>query len=62
MRDLSGAWRCLECDFAKMRKLAVVSHIQANHIDFEGYVCGECNMRSKTILALQRHQQRFHKQ
>lgn len=62
IRDLSGAWRCLECGFAKLRKLAVVSHIQANHISFEGYTCNLCNMGSKTILALQRHQQRFHKQ
>ena len=31
-------------------------------IDFEGYICNLCNMGSKTILALQRHQQRFHKQ
>jgi len=55
-----GLWRCSECDFSKDRKLAVVSHIQANHIQFVGYFCELCNNKSKTILAYQRHMQRFH--
>ena len=61
VKDTHGQWMCTDCNFSKDRKLAVVSHIQATHIQsFEGYFCDLCNIRSKTILAYQRHLQRFH--
>ena len=54
-------WKCLDCEYEHVRKDLMLSHIQANHVDFPGYSCDICGKFSKTWVALNKHRTRNHK-
>jgi hypothetical protein len=54
-------WRCLDCDYRHRRRDLVFSHVQANHGDFPGYSCHVCGKFSRTLLALNKHRTRAHR-
>ena len=57
----SKGWKCVDCAYEHSRKDLMISHIQANHVDFPGYYCNICGKYSKTWVALQKHRTRNHK-
>jgi len=61
MLRVSKGWKCLDCDYEHIRKDLMLSHIQANHVDFPGYSCNICGKFSKTWVALNKHRTRNHK-
>jgi hypothetical protein len=55
-------WRCLDCEYRHRRRDLVFSHVQANHVtDFPGYSCAICGKFSRTLLALNKHRTRAHR-
>ena len=61
MLRVSKGWKYLDCEYEHIRKDLVLSHIQANHVDFPGYSCNICGKFSKTWVALNKHRTRNHK-
>merc|ERR1719470_496652 len=61
MLRVSKGWKCLDCEYEHIRKDLMLSHIQANHVDFPGYRCNICGKFSKTWVALNKHRTRNHK-
>merc|ERR1719470_629607 len=61
MLRVSNGWKCLDCEYEHIRKDLMLSHIQANHVDFPGYSCNICGKFSKTWVALKKHKTRNHR-
>jgi len=54
-------WKCTDCDYEHSRKDLVFSHVQAKHFNFPGYICQICGKTSKTLVAHNKHNMRYHK-
>jgi len=53
--DKAYIYLCTICEYSAKKRVAVISHIQSNHIDFPGYNCTNCGNLSKTLNAYQQH-------
>ena len=53
-------WRCIECGYSRKNKVRVANHIEAKHIDSEGFNCDLCGKFCSTSNALQIHISRNH--
>jgi len=53
-------WQCLECDYTSKKNLNVFEHIEAKHIQHEGYYCQLCNTTCPSKSAFRMHKKRKH--
>lgn len=58
---LGRGWKCRDCDYEHSRKDLVFSHVQSKHFNFPGYICQICGKTSKTLVAHNKHNMRYHK-
>merc|ERR1712130_1093363 len=59
--DGSGSvWHCCECDYSSRVKCNVTQHVEAKHIEHEGYYCYICNKTSPSKNAFRMHNKRNH--
>ena len=54
-------WRCIECGHSNKRKQAVEKHIEANHIQSDGFNCEHCGKFCPNKNYLQVHISRNHR-
>ena len=53
-------WACTECDYSSKSKCNVGHHIEAKHIQHDGYYCFQCDKTLPSKGALRMHNKRNH--
>ena len=61
--NVSGGfwWRCLDCGHISRSKTDVAKHVEAKHIESEGFSCYYCGKFCPSKNALQSHISRMHR-
>lgn len=61
--NVSGGfwWRCLDCGHISRSKNDVAKHVEAKHIESEGFSCYYCGKFCPSKNALQSHISRMHR-
>ena len=60
--DFNRNWRCHDCDFVTKYKTRLFEHVEAKHVETEGYSCFICKKFCASIKGLKVHNQKYHKQ
>jgi len=55
-----NSWQCLECSYSSQMRCNVSAHIEAKHIQHEGYYCHLCNKTCPSKSAFRMHNKRNH--
>jgi hypothetical protein len=60
LREESGHWACLSCDYRRPNRGDVANHVEARHVDYSAVACNICGFVTKTRKALKMHKFRQH--
>lgn len=60
-RLADGQWGCAECDFTSNRTSVVSVHVEAKHLQTEGFVCPICQKHCPTRNSLNIQKYRYHR-
>jgi len=61
MQRLGGAWQCLTCGWETKFKTRLYEHVEATHVQTNGYSCPFCDKFCPSKNALKVHKSRNHK-
>ena len=62
VKQYDGTWGCSECDFVTKYQATLTNHIEAKHLQSDGYSCQYCNKFCPTKNALKCHVYQRHSQ
>jgi hypothetical protein len=60
VREETGHWTCLACDYRRPNRGDVVNHVEARHVHFSSVACNVCGFVTKTRKSLKMHKFRQH--
>jgi len=58
--ETPNLWQCNECDYSSVMRCNMSAHIEAKHIQHEGYYCILCNKTCPSKSAFRMHNKRNH--
>ena len=56
-----SVWACTQCDYVAKQKVNLGNHIEAKHIQSNGYNCYHCGKLYPSKNALSSHVSRYHR-
>ena len=62
VKQYDGTWGCSECDFVTKYQATLTNHVEAKHLQSDGYSCQYCNKFCPTKNALKCHIYQRHSQ
>ena len=62
MSKVGGSWKCSVCDYESKLKARTFEHVEAKHVQSQGYNCSICQKFCSTYNALKLHKSRYHRQ
>ena len=61
MLKVEHVWQCSVCSYRSPKKSNVFDHVEAKHVESDGYECSACGYYSKTLQSYKSHVKRNHK-
>ena len=61
MSKVDHVWHCSVCPYKSVKKDHVFYHVEAKHVESDGYECSACGYYSKTLQSYKSHVKRSHK-
>ena len=61
MSRVDHVWHCSVCPYKSVKKDHVFYHVEAKHVESDGYECSACGYYSKTLQSYKSHVKRNHK-
>ena len=61
MQRVEHVWQCSVCSYRSVKKDNVFYHVEAKHVETDGYECSACGYFSKTLQSYKSHVKRNHK-
>ena len=61
MQKCGAAWQCLACGWETPKRARLWEHVEANHVETNGYSCPICEKFCPSKNALKVHKSRNHK-
>ena len=61
MQKCGGVWQCLACGWETKFRSRLWEHVEAKHVQTNGYFCPICEKFCPSINALKLHKSRNHK-
>ena len=61
MQRVEHVWQCSACSYRSVKKDNVFYHVEAKHVETDGYECSACGYYSKTLQSYKSHVKRNHK-
>jgi len=58
--ETPNLWQCNECDYSSVMRCNMSAHIEAKHIQHDGYYCALCNKTCPSKSAFRMHNKRNH--
>ena len=62
VQNRPGTYSCTVCGYEASGKQRLVYHVEARHLETQGYQCDICQKACRTKNALLIHKSRFHRQ
>ena len=56
-----GVWKCLDCSWQTQYKTRLFEHVEAKHVETDGYFCKLCDKHLPSIISWKQHKSKFHK-
>ena len=61
MQKCDGFWRCLTCGWETKLRARVWEHVEAKHVETNGYACPLCGKFCSSKNALKLHKSKYHR-
>ena len=57
-----GMWKCLNCEWQTKFKTRMFEHVEAKHVETDGYLCALCDKYLPSLKSWKQHKFKNHKQ
>ena len=54
-------WKCLDCEWQTQYKTRLFEHVEAKHVETDGYMCKPCGKHLPSIKSWNQHKFKYHK-
>ena len=61
MVKCEGVWKCMACGWQTKFKTRLYEHVEAKHVETNGYTCQICQKFCPTQKALKMHRSKYHR-
>ena len=61
MLKIEGGWQCVTCGWEAKNKMRMFEHVEARHVETDGYSCPICSKFCPTIKSLKNHKFTYHR-